>query len=100
MAKLSMGCDYQFSYSGQINLNFDLSSSPPQPYNSSTTDSGIWDTGTWDNAQWGGNILPFSRWQMAAGMGYYGTFRIKTSSLTSDIRYYATDYVFEAGGVL
>ena len=100
MAKLSMGCDYQFSFSSQINLNFDLSSTPPQPYNSATTDAGIWDVGTWDRATWGGNILPFSRWQMASGMGYYGTFRIRTSSLTSDIRYYATDYVFEAGGVL
>jgi len=100
MAKLSMGCDSQFSYSGQINLNFDLTSSPPQPYNFATTSAGIWDTAQWDSAVWGGNIQPFSRWQMASGMGYYGTFRIKTSSQTSDIRYYATDYVFEGGGVL
>jgi hypothetical protein len=37
---------------------------------------------------------------MAAGMGYYGTYRIKTSSSAADVRYYATDYVFEGGGVL
>jgi hypothetical protein len=100
MAKVSMGYDYAFAFSGQINLNFDLDSQPPQPYNLLATNAGIWDSGTWDNVQWGGNIMPFSRWQMASGMGYYGTFRIRTSSKTSDIRYYATDYVFEGGGVL
>lgn len=100
MAKVSMGYDYAFAFSGQINLNFDLDSQPPQPYNLLATNAGIWDATTWDNVQWGGNIQPFSRWQMASGMGYYGTFRIKTSSKTSDIRYYATDYVFESGGVL
>lgn len=100
MAKVSMGFDYAFAFSGQINLNFDLDSQPPQPYNLLATNAGIWDESKWDAVQWGGNIMPFSRWQMAAGMGYYGTFRIKTSSKTSDIRYYATDYVFEAGGVL
>jgi len=65
MAKLSMGSDYQFSFSSQINLNFDLSSTPPQPYNSAVTDAGIWDLGAWDRATWGGNIQPFSRCQMA-----------------------------------
>ena len=100
MAKVSMGYDYAFAFSGQINLNFDLDSQPPQPYNLLASNAGLWDSSTWDNAQWGGNILPFSRWQMASGMGYYGTFRIRTSSKTSDIRYYATDYVFEGGGVL
>ena len=100
MAKVSMGYDYAFAFAGQINLNFDLYSQPPQPYNILDTNAGLWDVGKWDSAQWGGDIRPFSRWQMASGMGYYGTFRIRTSSKTSDIRYYATDYVFEGGGVL
>jgi hypothetical protein len=100
MAKVSMGYDYAFAFSGQINLNFDLTSQPPQPYNLLSTTAGIWDAGVWDTSTWGGDIKPFSRWQMASGMGYYGTFRIRTSSKTSDIRYYATDYVFEGGGVL
>jgi len=100
MAKVSMGYDYAFAFSGQINLNFDLTSQPPQPYNLLSTTAGIWDAGVWDTSTWGGDIKPFSRWQMAAGMGYYGSFRIRTSSMTSDLRYYATDYVFEGGGVL
>jgi hypothetical protein len=100
MAKVSMGYDYAFAFSGQINLNFDLTSQPPQPYNLLSTTAGIWDAGVWDTSTWGGDIKPFSRWQMASGMGYYGTFRIRTSSKTSDIRYYATDYVFEGGGIL
>ena len=100
MARVSMGYDHSFAFSGQINLDFDLVSAPPAPYNSLTTVEGIWDVGLWDACSWGGNITPFTRWQMAAGMGHYGTYRIKTSSSAADVRYYATDYVFEGGGVL
>ena len=81
-------------------MDFDLLTQPPQPYNILETSAGNWDEGIWDTATWGGSITPFARWQMATGMGHYGTFRIKTSSKTSDIRYYATDYVFEGGGIL
>jgi hypothetical protein len=100
MARVSMGYDHSFAFSGQMNLDFDLVSAPPAPYNSLSTVEGIWDVGLWDACSWGGNITPFTRWQMASGMGHYGTYRIKTSSSTCDTRYYATDYVFEGGGVL
>ena len=100
MARVSMGYDVSFSFSAQLSLDFDLVSQPPQPYNTLSSTAGIWDVGVWDQATWGGEIIPFARWQMASGMGHYGSYRIKTSSKTSDIRYYATDYVLEAGGVL
>ena len=100
MARVSMGYDAMFSFSSQLSLDFDLVSSPPQPYNTLSSSAGVWDVGTWDNATWGGPIIPFSRWQMASGMGHYGSYRIKTSSKSSDIRYYATDYIMEAGGVM
>ena len=100
MARVSMGYDSRFAFSGQMSMDFDLLTQPPQPYNILETSAGNWDEGIWDTATWGGSITPFARWQMATGMGHYGTFRIKTSSKTSDIRYYATDYVFEGGGIL
>ena len=101
MARVSMGYDYDFSFSGKINVDFDTGSQPPQPYNVLINASaGLWDVGLWDTAIWGGDIIPFSRWQMASGMGHYGAFRIKTSTRDSSVRYYATDYVLEGGGVL
>ena len=100
MCKIAMGYDATFSFSSQLSLNFDLVSSPPQPYNTLASTAGIWDVGTWDTATWGGPIIPFTKWLSASGMGYYGSYRLKTASKSSDIRYYATDYVMEAGGVL
>lgn len=100
MARVSMGYDHGFAFSGQMNLDFNLTSQPPAPNTTLSTVEGVWDVGLWDECTWGGNITPFTRWQMAMGQGYYGTYRIKTSSNSSDVRYYATDYVFEGGGVL
>jgi len=100
MARVSMGNDSAFAFSGQISLDFDQMTRPATPYNTQSVTTGVWDVSSWDACAWGGNIQPFSRWQMASGMGYYGTFRIRTSSNSADIRYYATDYVFESGGVL
>lgn len=100
MARVSMGYDVSFSFSSQLSIDFDLVSQPDQPYNTLASTAGIWDVSSWDNAIYGGTIIPFARWQMASGMGHYGSYRIKTSSKTSDIRYYATDYVLEGGGVL
>lgn len=101
MARVSMGYDYDFAFSGQINIDFDIGSQPPQPYNAlSNANSGQWDVAVWDVEIWGGAITPFSRWQMASGMGHYGSFRIKTATKNSSVRYYATDYILEGGGVL
>jgi hypothetical protein len=101
MARVSMGYDYSFSFSGKINVDFDISTQPEQPYNAlNDASAGLWDVSLWGEPVWGGDITAFSRWQMASGMGYYGSFRIKTSTKNSSVRYYATDYVLEGGGVL
>lgn len=100
MARVSMGYDVSFAFSGQMSLDFDLATQPPAPYNMLSTSAGVWDVSDWDASIWGGTMTPFARWQMATGMAHYGSFRIKTSSKTSDVRYYATDYVMEGGGVL
>lgn len=101
MARVFMGHDGAFSFSCKLNTDFDLTSQPPQPYTSlSSGNAGVWDVSTWDNAIWAGEIMQFNRWQFAGGIGHYGAFRIKTASMNSTIRYYATDYVYESGGVL
>ena len=54
----------------------------------------------WDESVFGGTITPFARWQPTLGLGHYGSYQIKTVSKSSDIRFYAIDYVIEGGGIL
>ena len=100
MCRISMGYDVSFAFNARINLNFDQSTLPGTPYASPTTQVGLWDTASWDGAIFGGSIMPYSEWKQAQGMGYYASYRITTSSNKSDIRYYATDYLLEAGGTI
>ena len=84
-----------------VNLDFDFISSSDVPNATVDTASTVWDTGVWDTDVWGASdIYPFRQWNMASGLGYYGSYRIKTSSAITDIRYYSTTYVFEPGSVL
>lgn len=100
MALVSMGYTNPFGFSSRMNLDFDQETTPVIPTTSVTPQGGIWDLSTWDGASWATPILPYTQWQLATGIGYYGAFRVSTSSTSADIRYYATNYVFEAGGVL
>lgn len=100
MCRISMGYDVSFAFNARINLNFDQSTLPGTPYASPTTQVGLWDTASWDGAIFGGSIMPYSEWKQAQGMGYYASYRITTSSNKADIRYYATDYLLEAGGTI
>ena len=92
--------DVSFAFNSRIALNFDQTTSPDTPYTAPQTNVALWDTATWDSAIFGGSIMPYSSWQSAQGIGYYASYRIKTSSNKSDIRYYATDYLLEAGGTI
>ena len=95
-----MGSDVQFSFTGSIKTDFDLTSQDQTPYTNISAVTGVWDESNWDGSYWGGEVVPFAQWKYSGRMGHYASYRIKTSSKSSDIRYYATDYVFEAGGVL
>jgi len=100
MCRISMGYDVSFAFNSRIALNFDQTTSPDTPYTAPQTNVALWDTATWDSAIFGGSIMPYSSWQSAQGIGYYASYRIRTSSNKSDIRYYATDYLLEAGGTI
>ena len=100
MTRLSMGADNPFSYNNRISLDFDQVSQPNYPGAYAGSDAGDWDTALWDVDTWGGDITPFTRWQLGQGMGHYATMRLKTSSSQADVRFYSIDYLWEAGGVL
>jgi hypothetical protein len=101
MASVSMGSNGTFAYSTLLNLDFDFVTSSNVPNANVESHSTVWDTGVWDTDIWGSSdIYPYRQWSMASGLGYYGSYRIKTSSAITDIRYYSTTYVFEPGSVL
>jgi hypothetical protein len=100
MAKVSMGHDADFSFSANLTTDFDKNNAPAFPYNVINENVSRWDVAKWDANKWTGGISPYSQWKFAGGVGYYGSFRIRTASKESDIRYYATGYVYEVGGVL
>ena len=100
MALVSMGYSNSFGVSCRMNLDFDQQTTPTTPTFTVIPQSGVWDVAKWDQSTWATAIIPYTRWQLASGMGHYGAFRVSTSSTAADIRYYATNYVFEPGGVL
>lgn len=101
MASVSMGANGNFGYTSLLNLDFDFISTSNAPNATFDVDSANWDVDAWDVGIWGTDaIMPFKRWNLASGLGYYGAYRIKTSSAITDIRYYSTTYVFEPGSVL
>jgi len=100
MTRISMGSDAQFTFSNKINLEFDKLTLPSTPQTSPSIGLAVWDLAIWDTSYWGKSITPFFQWQLAAGMGYYASMRLKTASTSADIRFYSIDYVYEAGGVL
>lgn len=101
MASVSMGSDGDFGFSSLLNVDFNFVASSGAPNTSINVGSGNWDVDVWDQCLWGSSVIsPNRTWNMASGLGYYGSYRIKTSSAFTDIRYYSTTYVFEPGGVL
>jgi hypothetical protein len=100
MTRISMGADAIFTYNNKINLEFDKLTVPTYPQDSPSIGLSVWDSAQWDIMLWGDAIVPFFQWQMAAGMGYYASMRLRTASDTTDVRFYSIDYVYEAGGVL
>ena len=101
MASVSMGSNGNFAYTSLLNLDFDFISASDAPNASIDVATANWDVDAWDVGIWGTDaIMPFKRWNLASGLGYYGSYRIKTSSAITDIRYYSTTYVFEPGSVL
>ena len=101
MASVSMGSNGNFAYTSLLNVDFDFLSASDAPNASIDVASANWDVDAWDVGVWGTDtISPYKRWNLASGLGYYGSYRIKTSSAITDIRYYSTTYVFEPGSVL
>jgi hypothetical protein len=61
---------------------------------------GTWDTGIWDTAFWGGGMLLLNDWQTTGGVGSSGALRMTTVSAGIEVRFSASDHLYEYGGVI
>jgi hypothetical protein len=84
---------------GTINLDFSLDLSAAS-LSFSPTAYGVWDTSLWDTGVWGGELNVLQPWQGAIGVGYYGAPQIQCAASGIDLRWVATDVVFEVGAIL
>jgi hypothetical protein len=84
---------------GTINLDFNLDLSAA-PLSFSPTAYGVWDTSLWDTGIWSGELTVLQPWQGAFGVGYYGAPQIQCAASGIDLRWVATDVVFEVGAIL
>jgi len=82
-----------------INIDFSNDAVSGTPSFSPST-VGTWDGSTWDSGIWGGGLAIQKGWQFASGLGYWGAFRMVTSSRGIQVRMSSVDYLFEAGGVI
>lgn len=66
----------------------------------SASSAGLWDTGTWDSATWGGEPEMKREWKTLGALGTAGALRMKALTQGAEIRWLATDVVFEVGGII
>lgn len=83
-AKIGLNVDYDTSL-----LPFDMSFSPYT--------TAVWDTALWDQGIWGGGLNVFRDWQGLAGIGFCAGVRLGVQSQGLNVRWQATDIVFEPG---
>lgn len=61
---------------------------------------GLWDTATWDGSLWGGEVRLNNLWYTAFAMGYALALHLKVSTNAAQVRWAATDYIYESGSFL
>lgn len=61
---------------------------------------GLWDAGLWDSGVWGGGLQLLNDWQTTGGVGSSGALRMTTVSSDIEVRFSASDHLFQHGGVI
>jgi hypothetical protein len=81
-----------------INTDFDTTTPVGTPTLTPTT-VGLWDSAIWDQDVWGGFQIQ-KNWQTVSGLGYAASLHMVVTSRNYTVKWQATDFVFERGGVL
>jgi hypothetical protein len=66
----------------------------------SATGGAVWDVGVWDVGIWGGRFGTAKSWQSITGLGYCASLRVRTTNTAKDVRWQATNYMMESGGLI
>lgn len=69
----------------------------------SSSSSYVWDdpTSIWDVATWAGAQRPARGWQTTAGgIGYCASMRVRTANDAKQVRWQATNFIYEQGGLM
>jgi|2_EtaG_2_1085320.scaffolds.fasta_scaffold00713_7 hypothetical protein len=85
---MGVAVDFGDDVQGQAALTF-----TPSPH-------GLWDAALWDGATWGGDVSSFNDWQTVNAVGTAIALQLSTISNGLDVRYTASDYLYEYGGVI
>lgn len=82
-----------------MNVDYDIIA-PTDPVGLSELSGDLWDTGVWDTAIWTGSALEVRLpWVTTSAVGLVGGIAIKVSTNGAQVRWTATDVVFEPGNV-
>lgn len=82
-----------------LNVDFDLTATVNFPSSAPITAS-VWDTALWDSGIWGGSLLPIKSWRGVAATGYAAAMHILSASQNVDLRWDATDFIYETGALI
>ena len=84
-----------------LGVNVDFDTSEPDGIATFTASvSSLWDSSLWDVGIWSGALTIKKDWQTAFGLGFCVAAHMKGSLSNSKLRWAATDYLVEAGGVV
>lgn len=82
-----------------LGLNVDYDDTDTTTETTFTSFVSYWDTALWDSGIWSGQAI-YKDWQTLNGYGGAAAIRMKLSSNGLDMRWSATEYVYESGGVI
>jgi hypothetical protein len=99
LARPIMAASGAFGIVTALNTDFDITSPGGTPTFSANT-TATWDVSLWDTAIWGGDVSVVKDWTTVNGIGYAGSMSMKVATTAADVRWMATDYVYERGGVV
>lgn len=83
-----------------VNFDYDQLSTPSGALSFVPPTGTIWGSMVWGSMVWGGSLVVNKNWQFASGLGYSAAVRVKVSNNNAELRWAATDWVVESGGVL
>jgi len=84
-----------------VGININYQDSPVSSTASFSTPSfGVWDVSMWDAASWAVGLLLLDDWQTIGGVGSSAALRMVTESSGIEVRFSASDYLYEHGGVI